>query len=73
MILSGLSSPSRYGLAFDSYPFIFLNLILSIIAALQAPIILMSQNRQAARDRIAAALDYEVNLRRSSRSWRFMT
>lgn len=52
-----------YGLAFDSYPFIFLNLILSMVAALQAPIILMSQNRQAVRDRIAAALDYEVNLK----------
>lgn len=54
---------ARYGLAFDRYPFIFLNLILSMIAALQAPIILMSQNRQAVRDRIAAALDYEVNLK----------
>jgi uncharacterized membrane protein len=52
---------SRAG--FDSYPFIFLNLMLSMVAALQAPIILMSQNRQAARDRIAAALDYEVNLK----------
>lgn len=48
---------------FDEYPFIFLNLMLSMVAALQAPIILMSQNRQASRDRIAAALDYEVNLR----------
>jgi uncharacterized membrane protein len=48
---------------FDLYPFIFLNLMLSMVAALQAPIILMSQNRQAARDRIAAALDYEVNLK----------
>ncbi len=54
---------TRYGMALDSYPFIFLNLILSMVAALQAPIILMSQNRQAARDRIAAALDYEVNLK----------
>lgn len=53
----------RYGAAFDGYPFIFLNLILSMVAALQAPIILMSQNRQAARDRIAASLDYEVNLK----------
>jgi uncharacterized membrane protein len=53
----------RFGIAFDSYPFIFLNLILSMVAALQAPIILMSQNRQAARDRIAASLDYEVNLK----------
>jgi uncharacterized membrane protein len=47
----------------DAYPFIFLNLILSMVAALQAPIILMSQNRQAARDRISAGLDYEVNLK----------
>lgn len=49
--------------AFDAYPFIFLNLILSTVAALQAPVILMSQNRQAARDRISAGLDYEVNLK----------
>ncbi len=48
---------------FDPYPYIFLNLILSMLAALQAPIILMSQNRQAARDRLAADLDYEVNLK----------
>ncbi len=49
--------------AFDPYPFIFLNLILSMLAALQAPIIMMSQNRQAARDRLDAAHDYEVNLK----------
>jgi len=49
--------------AFDPYPFIFLNLLLSMLAALQAPIIMMSQNRQAAKDRLAAALDYEVNLK----------
>ena len=48
---------------FDPYPFIFLNLILSMVAALQAPVILMSQNRQAARDRLAAGLDYEINLK----------
>jgi uncharacterized membrane protein len=54
---------SRIGRGFDLYPFIFLNLMLSMVAALQAPIILMSQNRQASRDRIAAALDYEVNLK----------
>jgi uncharacterized membrane protein len=48
---------------FDPYPFVFLNLILSMLAAVQAPIIMMSQNRQAAKDRIAAALDYEVNLK----------
>lgn len=49
--------------AFDPYPFIFLNLLLSMIAALQAPLILMSQNRQAARDRAQAEADYEVNLK----------
>lgn len=49
--------------AFDPYPFIFLNLILSMLAAVQAPIIMMSQNRQAAKDRAAAAHDYEVNLK----------
>lgn len=47
----------------DPFPYIFLNLILSMIAALQAPVIMMSQNRQAARDRLAAANDYEVNLK----------
>ncbi|WP_294264880.1 DUF1003 domain-containing protein [uncultured Sphingomonas sp.] len=54
---------SRLGLAFDPYPYIFLNLMLSTLAAVQAPIIMMSQNRQAAKDRLAARLDYEVNLR----------
>lgn len=49
--------------SFDPYPFIFLNLILSMVAALQAPIIMMAQNRQAQRDRIDAAHDYEVNLK----------
>ena len=48
---------------FDQYPYIFLNLMLSMLAAVQAPIILMSQNRQAAKDRITARHDYEVNLR----------
>ncbi|MDO9707490.1 DUF1003 domain-containing protein [Paracraurococcus lichenis] len=48
---------------FDPYPFIFLNLMLSMLAAVQAPIIMMSQNRQAARDRLDAAHDYEVNLK----------
>jgi uncharacterized membrane protein len=49
--------------AFDPYPYIFLNLLLSMLAALQAPVIMMSQNRQAARDRLDAAHDYEVNLK----------
>ncbi|WP_406696543.1 DUF1003 domain-containing protein [Sphingomonas glaciei] len=54
---------NRFGRAFDPYPFIFLNLLLSTLAAVQAPIIMMSQNRQAAKDRLAAQLDYETNLR----------
>ncbi len=49
--------------ALDPYPFMFLNLMLSLLAAFQAPIIMMSQNRQVAKDRLAAALDYEVNLK----------
>jgi uncharacterized membrane protein len=49
--------------AFDPYPFIFLNLVLSMLAAIQAPIIMMSQNRQSERDPFFAAKDYEVNLK----------
>lgn len=49
--------------AFDPYPYIFLNLMLSMLAALQAPVIMMSQNRQALKDRAAARHDYEVNLK----------
>jgi uncharacterized membrane protein len=48
---------------FDPYPFILLNLFLSLVAAIQAPIIMMSQNRQAAKDRLQAGHDYEVNLK----------
>jgi uncharacterized membrane protein len=48
---------------FDAYPYIFLNLMLSTLAAIQAPVIMMSQNRQSDKDRIAARHDYEVNLR----------
>jgi uncharacterized membrane protein len=54
---------AHFGMAFDPYPYIFLNLMLSTLAAVQAPIIMMSQNRQAAKDRLAASLDFEVNLR----------
>ena len=53
----------HFGMAFDPYPFIFLNLMLSTLAAVQAPIIMMSQNRQAAKDRLTARVDYEINLR----------
>src|SRR6266568_2434953 len=49
--------------AFDPYPFILLNLILSCLAAVQAPIIMMSQNRAEARDRLRAENDYKVNLK----------
>lgn len=55
--------PERFGLVFDPYPFIFLNLLLSMLAAIQAPIIMMSQNRQSDKDRVRASLDYEVNLK----------
>lgn len=48
---------------FDRYPFVFLNLVLAIICGLQAPIILMSQNREAQKDRLRADLDYQVNLK----------
>ena len=49
--------------AFDPYPFILLNLFMSMLASIQAPVIMMSQNRQATKDRLAAAHDYEVNLK----------
>ena len=53
----------RYDAVFDRYPYILLNLVLSMLAAIQAPIILMSQNRQAQKDRLVAEHDYEVNLK----------
>jgi len=49
--------------AFDPYPFILLNLMLSCLAAIQAPIIMMSQNRQEAKDRLRSEHDYKVNLK----------
>lgn len=49
--------------AFDPYPYIFLNLMLSMLAAIQAPIIMMSQNRQTTRDRMTMIRDFEVNLK----------
>jgi uncharacterized membrane protein len=53
----------KYDKIFDPYPYILLNLFLSMLAAIQAPIILMSQNRQAEKDRLNAEHDYEVNLK----------
>ena len=49
--------------AFDAYPFILLNLVLSTLAAIQAPIIMMSQKRQEAKDRLRSLNDYQVNLK----------
>ncbi|PWG00007.1 DUF1003 domain-containing protein [Levilactobacillus bambusae] len=60
MIINGLH---LFGIHFDSYPFILLNLVLSCVAAIQAPIIMMSQNRAADRDRMDAENDYHVNLK----------
>jgi uncharacterized membrane protein len=56
---SGLLGPQ----AFDPYPYILLNLLLSTLAALQAPVIMMSQNRQAAKDRARSEHEYEINLK----------
>jgi CRP/FNR family transcriptional regulator, cyclic AMP receptor protein len=49
--------------AWDPYPFILLNLFLSMLAAVQAPVIMMSQNRQDSRDRLRGEMDFEVNRR----------
>jgi uncharacterized membrane protein len=54
---------ARHNNSFDPYPYILLNLFLSMLAAAQAPVILMSQNRQGIKDRLDAAHDYEVNLK----------
>lgn len=54
---------AKHSNSFDPYPYILLNLFLSMLAAVQAPVILMSQNRQGAKDRLAAAHDYEVNFK----------
>jgi len=51
------------GSTFDPYPFILLNLVLSMLAAIQAPVILMSQNRQSEKDRLTAEHDYEINIK----------
>ncbi|MDZ4770871.1 MAG: DUF1003 domain-containing protein [Chloroflexota bacterium] len=59
IILNGIAGSA----AFDPFPFILLNLALSTLAALQAPVILMSQNRQAIKDRAVAENDYQVNLK----------
>lgn len=59
----GVNALQVFDKPFDPYPFILLNLVLSSVAALQAPVILMSQNRQEKRDRLRAEQDYEINLK----------
>src|SRR3954470_3273741 len=54
---------ARRGGAFDPFPYILLNLFLSMLAAIQAPVIMMSQNRQDTKDRVRSELDFEVNRR----------
>ncbi|HRX90985.1 MAG TPA: DUF1003 domain-containing protein [Steroidobacteraceae bacterium] len=63
VLLAWMLYNSENAKPFDPFPFILLNLVLSCLAAAQAPVILMSQNRQAEKDRINARLDYEVNLK----------
>jgi CRP/FNR family cyclic AMP-dependent transcriptional regulator len=58
-----LNTIALHDKGFDPYPYILLNLFLSMIASLQAPVIMMSQNRQGSKDRLKADLDYEVNLK----------
>jgi CRP/FNR family transcriptional regulator, cyclic AMP receptor protein len=69
MLLSSVYTAINVGLrraAWDPYPFILLNLILSLLAAIQAPVIMMSQNRQDRKDRVRSELDYSVNRRAES-------
>src|SRR5208337_2270555 len=54
---------AKWNHTFDPYPYILLNLVLSMLAAIQAPVIMMSQNRHSEKDRLDAAHDYEVNLK----------
>jgi len=59
----GINSASLLAQPFDPYPYILLNLVLSCLAAVQAPVIMMSQNRQEAKDRLRGEHDYRVNLK----------
>ena len=63
VIWMAINSYTRIEKPFDPYPFILLNLVLSCLAAIQAPVIMMSQNRQAAKDRLQAEHDFEINLK----------
>jgi uncharacterized membrane protein len=63
MMLVWITANMLAGKAWDPYPFILLNLVLSMLAALQAPVIMMSQNRQDAKDRIRSEADFQVNVK----------
>jgi len=63
ILWAGINSLQLITHPFDPFPFILLNLVLSCIAALQAPVIMMSQKRQETKDRIRAEHDYEINLK----------
>jgi CRP/FNR family cyclic AMP-dependent transcriptional regulator len=65
LVYTGINQFLR-GKAWDPYPFILLNLFLSMLAAIQAPVIMMSQNRQDMKDRVRSELDFEVNVRAES-------
>lgn len=66
LVIYSLINVMLRGRAWDPYPFILLNLILSMLAAVQAPIIMMSQNRQDTKDRVRSELDFDVNRRAES-------
>jgi len=63
MMLVWITANLLVGKAWDPYPFILLNLVLSMLAALQAPVIMMSQNRQDAKDRIRSEADFQINVK----------
>ena len=63
VVWMGMNTFALLAKPFDVYPFILLNLVLSTLAAIQAPVIMMSQNRQEAKDRLRAMHDYRVNLK----------
>jgi CRP/FNR family cyclic AMP-dependent transcriptional regulator len=63
MMLVWITANMLVGKAWDPYPFILLNLVLSMLAALQAPVIMMSQNRQDAKDRIRSEADFQINVK----------
>ena len=63
VVLNSVLLARNGGKGFDPYPYILLNLFLSMLASIQAPVILMSQNRQGEKDRLEARNDYEINLK----------